>query len=440
MINVRAITNRSNASSIFKSLLIIVLLFIYIYNPPIQIGKLPFGISKYLSIFGIVVLWISRDREIGMLFKQYFYKPFVVGLIMLVFSIVRSFNIGIRNGINLDLILIFFYILPAGIFCVWLCKKWGKTQNDVINYLIIISFIQGCITIILFNYPNMNYFVQTSILSYDDRLLYAQVILDRSVGFGNGYLFSIPLFQGFAAALVVWKYFRDKKRFGIMLFMLPIILSNVLINARIGLIVFMVMLIWILAYNIIFISVNKTLKIVYLFFVALSLTYIIAAFVSSGEGKYDENLLWLGNAFDDAFGTASDNRQVNTFEELRYMIYYPANMIIGDGIFIFGNIDSNIQSDIGYILYLYYGGIVIICMFAVMLVVIFKIAVSNRNKKDYFTYLMTSLLMSILVVNMKGSVFPSTLFQAYWLLAVVNVVFVKQKVNNSFVERQLMNK
>jgi hypothetical protein len=420
---------------ISKSILIL-LLFLYVYSP--EFSFLPFRglglILPPLAIF-LCALYQNPKSVIRLLFKNKIIVTFqflllALFLLALFLDIYGGSNNQVKFSIRYPIIIARFYFgsLVASVALYHLFdfsnkKINGANLENLISSFLVIIFIQFVIVFISLLNPSLRDFFNFQLLKPPDVMADESTFFYNRRGYGiaSGYAFSYPLFNGFVMSLSLWSFIctREKSKKIIYLICAAIAIIPIMLNARVGLIAipcFFLSLFLIKPFKLGF-----TIKRVKLIFAILILliplhTLIINYFNSA-------TIDWLLTGIEQ-FTLAS----TLNFEEIRYLrgfsneAYIPQNFLFGDAIYLFQNEISYIRSDIGYVNYFYFGGI----LYSLLLYGTFAwffIRVLLESKAIKIKGVILSTLIMFFIANVKGMVFFDNELTRGFFLFLVFVVF-----------------
>ena len=163
---------------------------------------------------------------------------------------------------------------------------------------------------------------------------------------------------------------------------------------------------------------NKTPAVLVSVIVALFVVYFSQFDVEAHwQSEFYPTMRWVEDGYRDLMGRKDET----TIQTLGSMIHFPppSNWITGTGVNIFNNPKSNVSSDIGYILQLYYGGCAYFCLLVFPLLILLSECI--RTAKGISTQvLFVSIFASVLLANFKGDFFTNNdAFKGITLCALV---------------------
>lgn len=373
-----------------KTFFWVCLLYIFFFNPNVaSLGSL---LVRLVYPILIVNAFCRHSAYLKLLKNTIVENSLVV--LLLAYSILLSLfakgNIDMLKGcINLSLGV---FLTPSLIL---ILGYSGRNSNKIFRLVIISGFVAVAISCICFIFPEINDIIRNIQFKEDNKI---SEISYRGFGFSNGLFF---YFSIILSVITIFSISRIENKAIVFLFFF---LFNfvVLINARIG---FLPLMIWV---------IYKMLHKVKLFFYIVIILILFIWGVSWLASYYDDSLLgfvfkWLlagiGQITNPLLGTNFDTLGENHFETLGgTMVVYPADYIhwlMGSGINLFGRVVGN-NSDVGYVIQLYYGGIIFLMLLIGLIVFMFvRLLKRGTLTKNYrcFPYLFMGI---VLIANVKG--------------------------------------
>ena len=388
-----------NLGKYAKAAMLIVAVYVYIFNPPIK--GLPNLIWLFLPIAMSYILYYSLIGKLLYLFKN----EIILIILISVFTILRDLDwtngTSNKNFLYVNVTMLI-EAIPFSFFIVDVCSrklklpKKATSDGRLISIILWTCAFAAFISVLLLVSPSLNNVMNNKILESSD---YQKSNLLRGFGFSALLFYSYGLVQGMAAAIILLKMSEGKKYFIIYFITLVLLLISILVNARIGMAPVLVMIFYL-------IFVRKKVK-MFLYASAI-LGVMIVAFLSSDLAtKYEKTIQWGFSFFTQTLGFVSNNKSHNgdTYSTLNHMIVLPDNFfdwITGTGkdLFIKGQISGTVtNSDIGFIRQLYYGGLVYLFLL-VGLVALMAVRLYHLKKHRWFFVLF---VFTILAANIKSN-------------------------------------
>lgn len=368
-----------------RHIAIIFLLYSYIYSPPLQL--LPFGLIKLiLPIAYFFFCFSKKHRKALGLFK--------IELIILVLILFYSTLISLLS-FNLEFPFVYQNIgllleaFPLAVFLVvFIIGNRDVNINGLLYNVFAVGLIASCISVYLMLNPDLNYRMNNQILRTSSWL---QGVEFRGFGFASQLSFGYGITQGIVCAIGLYFVSRNKYLIKQLFLVIAVIVAliSVFVNARIGIVPIFIILVYLLI-------IKRSVKLmIFIFIVAFTMTKINyeSDIVDSRTVKYAFEF------FTETSSSIDGNNDKTTYDILLDMMIFPTNVkdiIFGSGQSLFGNINNG--SDVGYILQLWFGGLIYLSL---LLYLVFYMArkLYKNNSNHWFLYIF---LVSILVCNVKG--------------------------------------
>ncbi|AFL84950.1 hypothetical protein Belba_2390 [Belliella baltica DSM 15883] len=411
-------------------------MFLYIYNPMIRF--LPFDSGVIISFLILLFYFFNGAPNLKRILKnKYIFIYLILGLITFSYTLILTFfsdneHLSFRFPI---MYFRFFFELPLVTIAILnLIIKFGyNTYGKVIHIFINIAIVQSFIVIATLLSPALRDFVFFNLLKFregHDKIISIGDFSLRGFGLSGDYLFAFPLFQGFAAVLVLFFFKNGWFKY---IFVFPLVLISSLVNARVGVVPVLIFFSIIALFY--FISMQKS-KIKILLkntFFVLILLILIIQFVQILE--LNNTFSWIVNGFINIFGgnTVGSSSSYNIIEKLLgEHLFFPNgcfDFVFGSGQVIFSNPFSYIKSDIGYIQFIFYGGL----FFLILIIFSFKflaIGCLNYIKKEDFKIkiIVLAIMITVLFVHFKGNIYN---YNSFMKLSYIIIFFIILKFQTS---------
>lgn len=397
----------------FKTVVINIFLFFYIYNPMIKF--LPFDSGVVVSIIVLVFYFFSGAPNLKrILLNKYVFIFYTIGLIVFFYTLVLTFFSGFDHlSFRYPIMYFrFFFELPlVTIALISLVAQFGcNTFEELIKILINIAIFQSIIVAIMLLSPTIRDFVFFNVLEFregHDKIISIGDFSLRGFGLANGYLFGFPLFQGFAAVMILLYQKSDWFKY---LFAFPLVLISALVNARVGV---TPVLIYVLLISFFYITSLKKSK-VKIILKSFSFMLVSALLIVQigNQIVFNNTFSWIINGFINVFGgdNVGDSSSYNIIDKLLgEHLFFPNKLqeiFFGSGLIVFSNPFSFIKSDIGYVQYLFYGGIFFIILILTSFNYLLVGCLNYLNKNNLKTKIfILTIVLTILIVHFKGNVF-----------------------------------
>jgi hypothetical protein len=413
--------------------LTILLLFIYIYSPGLKF--IP-GFGSLFSLFFMISVFLFWPGIFLSLVRK---RIFVVFSMLILGAIIYCFAMNIfydpaKNNIyflNLyPIVLLRMYIevfLFSIAFFIFFSKCVSTEVDDIIKLYFGIVVLQFLFVVLMLVFPNMRIYFFSNIFPIDTKIVEDQLIAFRGYGIASDYLFSYPLFNGLVAAGALW--FAAARSLSYLTFV-PLALIPVLLNARIGIIfipIFLLSILIVIGRH----FKRKLIKRISLILLLFPLIMIAVGLVLI-KLFLEQTYTWAINGIVQIFSIlilqAGKSWTLNQL--LSHHINYPDSVIeniLGTGIYLFDNPAYYLASDIGYINYLYYGGVVLsLLVYISFLIILFSAYIKSKS------YSMKGLLVcggiGFWLCHFKGIIVGSNSFLKGLVLLCVFIIL--QDVNS----------
>jgi len=391
-----------------KLILFFITFYIYLYNPIFQVVN--FGLIKVLLLFSLAyVVLTGKTTVLFTLMKKEMLFAAAIFLWLMITLIwgEKSTTETIYTH------LVFFleaFVIPLAIIRVF---------HDVIDrhgplkLVVWTGFIASMITLFLVVNPALNAFVRDAVI-IDTLDTVGDVEWDfRGFSIAESSAYAYGITQGIMVGLV---FYISRKKASYLFMALPLIIS-VMFNARIGFFPVLVALV---------LSVNKVRakSLVVLLVVAFMAFWMFSGseFVSQNNRTLDWALAFTSDTSDFLKGKSNDG--LSNYDLLfGTMLFFPETLwgfLFGEGKNVFMGEFLERNSDIGFVIQLFVGGLVYVGIMLSFLYFMFRKSILRSGA----SYLPLLFVASILIANVKGNAFfvPHgffrlfTLFYMYWAI------------------------
>jgi len=383
-----------------KTMLFSLVSYLFVFQPPF--------VSKYLFVVFFAGLSAYVYSKYGLLYL----RKFGTDLFLIFFIVCIPLLRDIITGEVVYSDRFFYWFLQSCVFSYFLAVYAVRKNINLFVVLYLSAFIAATSSILAYIFPAIDDFF-TSIL--DDAIYDHYSAFEfryRAFGFSEHLTFSYGIVLGFFAGLSLLL----SKAQAIYLLFVPLFLAALLINARIGVIVFCF---FALIYTFQAFSRGKALaRFIVYFFVAIPLVFYF-----SDEIQYLWNS-WYFGALRELYSFALGSGDTDTLDLIMGdFIIVPEtlpNFLFGTGVSIYTDPNVVQHSDIGFILQLNYAGILFTVLLHLFMFYIFLKLVKLYGVLYWFPWVF---LFIFLIMNTKGFFFagiPGTrlLFLMYLYLAV----------------------
>lgn len=388
--------------------------FIVIYFPNLSYyikinAFILFGITTMLALF------INLTTRKNKIYKYLKMKPIimfiVLNILFTVYYAIRTMIAGtdvtdfhnLRTIQNLMPILILIGVLL--VYCE--LNELNYDKNKKYKFIINIATIQGIISIAMIAIPgfrnvayNITYNGSTEVNEY--------ILRSRLYGICDGnYTYSLQVLSSFLATFALYYaiFYKEKKYVINSL----IIFSTTLLNGRFGIIIYGVMVLVLIVY-VAFIQ-QKLIKAISLILAVTVLTCVVYVLI---EQFAPNTMLIIKHAIDDVISTKEYGKEDTETRALLKGIVFPereTDWIFGTGYRIYGRAGTKFQdfraSDIGFINDLFMVGIFSFLFLYGGYLYIARVIIKKYNKREFERVMTYSLILCVVLSNIKGEVFRS---------------------------------
>lgn len=399
---------------LIQIIITLLVLYLYIYSPPFTV--LPFNISLFFVIPAFVFIFSKAKLK-------YYFSVFKIEILLLLILCSYSFLVGLKNlefSFFLNNLIFLIQIIPVSIWLYFLLKQISaKLRIDFFKGLTlclgIVSITASLISILGFAIPELGIYFKFNLQKYDEYLWRYQE--HRGFGIADELFFSYAIVQGIILILIL----NTSRNVFLNIICFLLISFSIIINARIGLIVF-AFLPFVLFRRKLF---GKYIIGILLIFLIMDFTNLYNYFTS----EYIIGALKFASSFFQEFVfffSESPLKEETTIDTLfGYMWVLPetwSGLLFGTGENIFMNPVK--ATDVGYLLMLNFGGFIYITIFALLASYLFYRLIKSNTNYPLISYL---IIFVFIVANIKGLFFaPEPGMKLIMLLYVYFVLSKKQ--------------
>lgn len=420
-----ASNNKIHSKSVIKDIIIVFLIFLFIYYPPL------FGINVMHILAVVSYLYLLSHGTALLSFKQNFSKYGYFIFVFLYLFIVCLLNDQLSNLSGVFVWL--FEVIPITFMIIDIIhsNNMYAKKVSVWNYLIAAGMLQAAVSILAFAIPALQDLIIQRMLTYGFKDVIIKMSGHRMFGFSYTMAFAMPVVQSILAAVCIYKAFAEKLRY---LVLVPFLLFSSIVNARIGIVVFVIAGIIALVGSA-KITPNNLLVLLLAIVMIFAVPKIFAHFLE-GSKTFD----WLQEGINEITGflfeqDTSDGYFSYATNEQKYKVPDGIGFFFGTGnISTRGN--ANYASDIGFINDMWLGGI-----FYVIPLLAYFLGRTNKIMKFYFDGKSVCKLVSLitigmlLIINIKGRCFSWNEIMNLWFLVntfVITKYFYDEEKERSY--------
>ena len=414
-----------------KYILFYLVLFLYIYAPPLSF--VPLGINKLIAPLAIAWLLLSYKTLTQRILLQ---KHLFIAIFLLAVSVVYALSIDIsttlagdlpfskRNTFSQTMILV--ELLPITLFlCIYGIRRLKFKLEDFFKSLVAVASIQSFLAILMLLLPGLRMFIFTSVLGYDssEKIFRDDLYAFRSFGVSQDLLFSLSVVQGIAIACVLNLCLYNFSKYRYYLLLIPPLLVSILLNARIGLAALVSFVMVTIIFGLFRLNIYLLTRLVV--FALVSILIISFAITSSDlifETNLQKNVEWtlklVENSQNFAMGSSEN---IGNFNSLTGRYWHLPDTFsartFGEGRYLSGAVGSSILSDLGYVRRVYFGGYIYSFLSYAALICLF--IGSQKKQIRGFQPFFYSVLLTMLMAQLKGDAFlPSPGYRVAFLILV----------------------
>lgn len=387
----------------------VALLFLFIF--PIFPSFSPLPTDRLIELIGLAYFFIGIKNHYFLISNKYLLK--VVGLAIILFLVaflVQIDNIGgfetalIKSSIDLVLMIFGSYFICS------IIKRGFKEFSliRVLEIIVLTFFIQGVISLVFYFQPAL-YTSFTSTLNTDvSQNLYERLHLSevRLMGVGNAF-FNGVIRYGINLIILTFLHYNNRSIFSRKPYLfLTLYVFFIVVGIMTGRTFFVVVLLSILV--IVFYESRRLdkfiVRVVFTPFLLLLITipfyFVFSNYVEIE--RLDRTLNFVFELFISYEETGS--LSTNSSEATLNMYVFPDNLktwFFGDGKFINSDGSYYMYTDVGYLRYIYYFGLIgTVIYFLIQLKILSYI--TKLVAVDGLTLMFTVLFVWILILNLKG--------------------------------------
>lgn len=416
-----------------KKILVYIFGFILIYQPnyPIELISIKLNNHLLLIFFTIIYLIVYTIKRKN-IFKFFKNKNIFLYTFLLIYSTIyfalRTILAGteffdtknIRIIQNLFPIL---YLLAALIINNEL-NELGMSTKEKIKYVINLAIVQSIIAISMLFFPSLKK-IAIYIFSQESENINIYIAKNRLHGICDGdYTYSFQILHGIISLIcLIYAFVYNEKKYYIYTIL---ILLVTFLNGRSGIIIFIVGIV-IFLFIIFFHShkLSKLVKFIAIMIIMIFTVYkIISLYIPSAESLIRHAIL-------DVIKFNAGNEDTET-SQLYNMMKFPNGIefLVGKGYRVYGQkglpYGETFYSDIGIVNEIYMGGI----FYSILLYSAYFKLYKNKNKNIFEFSIKIIMFSSIILANIKGEVFRSSLLQTIIIFIAIILLFDNSKYSN----------
>lgn len=396
----------------------IVFMFLFIYYPPILNINMLHIIAILSYVYLVFHYKIIASNKILNILSGNICKIMIVCVYSIIIAII---NTGFLSD-TIGFLQLFLEVIPSSIAAALYMKKKKYTLYDSMNLLIILGIIQGVIAILAFAFPSLQQFLVQRAIHYGFNASKYNSFLDRRYyGLAYNLVTYVPVLQSFLAVISLKLAIDRNKKYFIAL---PILIFSAIINGRSSTIIILIGLVLLILEQIIKRQSYKFIKLIAVFSIGV---YVIYYFIGKLELVSYRAYTWISEGLWEIFFFITErNMEGSFFSTLNsWKLYIPSGMkfIFGIGELSIGGNSSYIATDIGYINYLWLGGIILLVLLHIyyfdMIIQMYQIGRNRKNSLIIFYSIF--FIITCVIFNIKMPVFLLNEFSIVLILSFITL-------------------
>lgn len=385
-------------------ILSVVFVFLILYYPPI----IRINILHVLALISYYGIYNNRELKTEL---NYVYAHSKLLLAIFVFSLIIFIINDTVSNIS-GLFLQYFELIPICIYCNYYISK--KSELGLGDIIIFAAVLQSILSIAAFINPQVQSFFIDQYMRSGFNDIFEKMAGWRMYGYSYILAYSMPIIQSIIASFCVYKAVTKHIHYMIPV---PLIVFSSIINARTGIVIFIVGTITVFLALFFSGKKNNMFKIAISMFLLTTIPTIMLYMLGDSETLY-----WILEGTDDIQNLSTGG----TYERTSYFSYATnsANYRLPEGFFsvMFGTGNSTTRgnsqylSDVGFINQIWSAGII----GCVMLLIFFlgntkKIIAFYKTGKEAYILTVGSVVI-LIISNIKGNAFAWNELTELWFL------------------------
>lgn len=382
-----------------KKIVIYIYIFLFLYYPPI----VKINMVHIVCVIAYIGLFLNFKNIYKILCKKNVFLICILCFFVLInrFFISYAYSMSIKENI-MDSFMWLFEIIPICIFISSYLINNNYSHGDLFDLLIMIGDIQAVFSIISMVYSPFHNWVLSKLMDYGYPITYLQLSTYRLYGVSYSMTFFMPVLQSILAILALFMLEKNRKYF--ISFIL--LTFSAVINARTSIVV-LGMGLFLLLINFIYEKKGISLRQIVLF-IFFSLGMIFGGKILYEKVLIKNNvfMLWIKVGFDailDFIFHGEKNSYFSYLDSSVFTLPKGLSFLWGTGHTLVRGDEIGIQSDVGYVNYIWTGGIILlVLLFLLFSIMIVKLVRMGDNSVRFLGIFLG--LVSV-VINIKGIFF-----------------------------------
>lgn len=378
----------------FKNILILLLLFYIIYTPTLpNVSFLNKNIT--IPLITLVVLVYSMIKRRGNFTIKIDKVKAVFIACLLIADIYALCVYAISNDFDFMESRIIQNLLP---FCyLYLIYKIfaNKTKEQIFDILINFAVLQGAMTLLMLVFPSLHN-ISLAFYNLDNSFITSY----RIYGLTSDFTYATPIYHGFLAALLVYKWINKERK--VNLVKLALIILVIIMNGRTGLLIFLLD-----AFIFVFWYMFKKGNIIrIILYVTVGILMFGMAFAAINT-FLPQTSRFITRFINDTANYLVDGESSGNYKVLEESVSIPTGheLIFGKGLRLYKQSESETEyrkTDIGFMNDIFLGGLIYSC---IMYFAYLYFAGKNIKNKA----ILVALIATMVIANIKGEAFRSTI-------------------------------
>ena len=385
---------------------LIIYLFFLMYQPTIM----PINNLHVCTLIACALLLIKGVRPQG---ERYFLYFYAVLFVLFAFTQAINKDLNLVNIYGQIFTVVELFLCAAYVICE--CKAHRFNVVDMLDMLIVVALLQSVLALFAFVDTDIQVKFLTLRLKntdYNDVLM-GHLAKHRMYGFCTSYTFAMPLFHGVMTIVALYLYLAEGHIWRLAV-TVPIVFAG-LINARNIVTILLVGFVIVVLFGI---RAKYSWKRVIITVVsAVLLFFVLIKGMEFIEKTNPKTYKWLMDGIEEIkMFLKGENEGYFSYlaRKIKLGEITDAEFMFGIGRFIMGNPYNGYESDVGFVNYIYFGGIVYSW---VLYAGILSVLIFNALKGKHSQFLSLILLAAFVLGNIKGMVFGNNEIMTLFCLA-----------------------
>lgn len=379
-----------------KKLPIVIYLFILIYYPPILKVNLLHIVSLIAYAYLLINIGMARRlvKKVGSTKHIIFFL--IVGIYLLFIAL------GNSNNLNYSFVYVQYAIeiIPCCLMVLLFFVKNELTTEDFMDVLLWVGTIQGILSLISFAIPSFQSYTLQKAINYGfNEAKFNSFLRRRYFGFAYNLVTYTPLVQ---SSLLIYAIHKERTGRIRYLIFAPFLLFSAIMNARSPILLIAVGIVMML-----FVGGNIKRNVALFIFTAATLV-VVSYFLTRIEAISYRSYSWLMNGIEELSSIIrldSSNSYISGVRNITNLFPQGKNFLFGTGAIVIGSSIQSVSTDIGYVNYLWLGGIVFFFVINIYFIKAETRIINNVRTNDSVKVFAVHILLTTLIFNYKMPIF-----------------------------------